>query len=87
MNDTHPEAEAVLIGLIRQATVAERLERVWSLSRTITNLSRRAIAEARPQLRGEELRLELVRRQYGDEMARQLRSYLSERSPCPTVNS
>ena len=61
LTDTHPEAEKVQIELLRQATVAERLQRAFSLTAMSVNLSRRAIAEANPQLTAEELEVEVHR--------------------------
>ena len=86
MNDTHPEAEAVLIGLIRQATVAERLQRIWNTSHTITGISRRAIQAANPNLTAGDVGMKIVEHQYGRNLARDLKAYLAERTPCPTAN-
>ena len=44
--DTDPKAEKVLISLIRKTTPAKKLSQVRSLSQTMMQLSRRAIARA-----------------------------------------
>ncbi len=54
LTDTNPKAEEFQISLIRRASVAERLSRTRSLSRTVIQLSRRAIARANPGLSEQE---------------------------------
>ena len=77
--DTHPKAEAVLIGLIRQASVAKRISRMRSLSRTILRLSKRAIAKANPGLSKQELDILFVKIHYGEDLANRLRTYLEHK--------
>ena len=65
LSDTDPRAERVQIGLLRKATVAERLGMAFSLTAMVVNLSRRAIAARNPGLDPQELNVkcvELVRR-------------------------
>jgi hypothetical protein len=50
LSDTHPDAEAVLIGLLRQATVEQRLARTVQLTQMVRDMARQAIAQARPEL-------------------------------------
>jgi hypothetical protein len=76
LSDTSPDAEAVLIKLIRQADVAERMARMRSLTALATRLSRRAIAETRPELSPREVDLMWVELHYGRRLAAELRRYL-----------
>ncbi len=76
LTDTHPEAEQVQIELLRNMTTAERLARAWSLTAMTISLSRRAIAEANPDLTAAELDLKCVHLFYGEELASRLREYL-----------
>ena len=75
--DTSPEAEKVQIELVRQASTAERIARMQSLSAMVIKLSRRAIARANPELSAREVDLLWVRLHYGKALADELRKYLS----------
>ena len=75
-----PEAEAVLIELLRNATVAERVARMRSLTSMAIDLSRRAIARANPELSDEEVGLKFVELHYGKDLAGRVRRYLKERT-------
>ena len=79
LSDTSPEAEKVQIELLRQATVAERIERMLSLTATTISLSRQGIARANPGLSGQEFELKCVELYYGKELAARLREYLNAR--------
>jgi hypothetical protein len=78
--DTHPKAEKVLIGLIRKASVAKRISRMHSLTRTMLRLSKRAIAKANPGLSEQELKMLFVKIHYGDELANRLHTYLEHKT-------
>jgi hypothetical protein len=76
ISDTHPEAERVHTELLRQAGTARRLALALSLSHTVIDLSRKAIAEANPALdqRGQrKLFLEVC---YGRELAERVIAYM-----------
>jgi VIT1/CCC1 family predicted Fe2+/Mn2+ transporter len=77
--DTHPKAEEVLIGLIRKASVAKRISRMHSLTRTILRLSKRAIAKANPGLSEQELNILFVKIHYGEDLANRLQKYLEQK--------
>ena len=77
--DTHPRAEEIQILLLRQATVARRLSVMHSLSRTMSQLSRRAIHRANPAYSQLEVNLAFVAYHYGEELANQLSQYLERR--------
>jgi len=78
-SDTHPKAERFQIGLIRRASIAERISRTRSLSQTVIRLSRRAILRANPKLTEEEVNLMFVAHHYGDDLADRLREYLKQK--------
>ena len=80
LSDTHPNAAEVQISLLRRATVAQRLSRMRSLSRTVIMLSRRAIARANPELSEREVNLLWVAHHYGSELAERLREYLNRKA-------
>ena len=73
--DTAPQAEKVLIELIRESSVSKRISRVRSLSQTIMYLSRRAIQRANPDMSEREVNLAFVEHHYGRALAERLRSY------------
>ncbi|MHB9029338.1 MAG: hypothetical protein ACYC9O_11275 [Candidatus Latescibacterota bacterium] len=75
LSDTDPKAEEFQIALLRRATVAERFALTRSLSRTVMQLSRRAIARANPGLSEQELDILFVKYHYGDQLAEKLREY------------
>ena len=77
--DTTPEAEEILLDLMRRATVAEKITRVRSLSATVIQLSRRAIARAHPQWTPLEVQLKFVEYHYGQDLADRVREYLKAR--------
>jgi len=79
--DTDPQAEKVLIELVRKSSMARRISRVRSLSQTVMFLSRRAIQRANPHMTEREVNLTFVEYHYGKALAEQLRSYMEcERS-------
>ncbi len=77
--DTHPDAEKVLISLIRKANPSQKIHQVRSLSKTVILLSKRAIARANPDLNKREIDLLFVSHHYGQDLADRLRKYLEER--------
>ena len=76
LDDTSPKIKEIQISLIRKAGVAERTTRMRSLSQTVVNLSRRAIARTHPGYNQREIDLIFVSLHYGDEIAHRLKSYL-----------
>lgn len=71
-DDTHPEARAVQLRLLRRATVARRAELACSLSATAIALSRRALAERMPGATPEQVLLRWVAQNYGEDLARRV---------------
>ena len=82
LTDTHPEAEAVLNRLLRQATIDECLDRACSLTQFVRELSRQGIAEAHPTLSPRERELLFVDVTYGREWADRLREYFGAAGKC-----
>lgn len=76
--DTNPEAERILISLIRTLSMEEKLNRTLNFSSSIIKLSKRAIARANPDLSENERDLLFVEYHYGVELADKLREYLNQ---------
>jgi hypothetical protein len=76
--DTHPETEKVLISLYRKASPAMKLSQVRSLSQTMIQLSKRALARANKNLDEQEVNLLFVSHHYGKDLADRLRKYLEK---------
>ena len=77
--DTHPKAEEVQIHLIRQASVAQRIARMRSLTSSLMRLSKRAIRRANPGASQDELDVLFVKYHYGEELAFRFQAYLQQR--------
>ncbi len=78
-HDTTAEAAAVHLGVLRSATIAQRLHAAFGYSRSMIALSRASLAARRPTLGAEELALAWVSEQYGSELADAVRQRLAER--------
>ena len=77
--DTDQKAEEVLISLLRKASSTEKISLVCSLSQTVVQLSRRAIARRNKNLDEKELNVLFVAHNYGKDLAERLRKYLGKR--------
>ena len=77
LSDTSAEAERVQVELLRAAGFAGRFARMQSLTATTINLSRRAIARAKPGLDPAELDVKCVELFYGKELAREFQVHLN----------
>mgnify|MGYP006949819356 CR=1 FL=1 len=75
--DTHPEAERVLISLIRNISNHEKFNQTLSFSSSMIKLSKRAISRANPELSKDEKNILFVKYHYGNELADKLRKYLN----------
>lgn len=75
--DTHPDAEAFQLKLLREATLARRFHLVRSLSQNVIELSRRAIRRQRPDLDEMGVAIEWVELHYGTELAGRVRDYVN----------
>lgn len=76
--DTNPKTEAVLISLFRNATLAQKMSQVRSLTQTVIQLSKRAIARANKGIDAQEVDLLFVEFHYGKDLADRLRAYLGK---------
>ncbi len=76
--DTNLKTEKVLISLLRKASSAEKISLVRSLSQTVVQLSRRAIARRNKNLDEKELDVLFVAHNYGKDLAERLRKYLEK---------
>ena len=76
LSDTSPNAYRMWIQAIRGTCPSERLARARSLSQSVIELSRRAIARAHPEWDETEVGLFFVELHYGKPLARQVRAYL-----------
>lgn len=73
MNDTSLKAEQVQINLLRVAGVARRVELVRSVSSSVIEMSRRAIARCHPDWSEVEVKVEFVKLNYGEAIADRVR--------------
>ncbi|MGA2060632.1 MAG: hypothetical protein ABSG67_09145 [Thermoguttaceae bacterium] len=76
LSDTHPDAEKVQVELMRQASVADRVAIMRSLTNLSIRMSRQAIAEAHPEFNPREVALYWVELHYGKQLADELREYI-----------
>ena len=79
LDDTNPGIKEIQISLVRKAGVAERTTRMRSLSGTVANLSRRAIARTHPGYSQQEVDLIFVSLHYGNDIANRLERYLARK--------
>ncbi len=75
---SRPEAEKVLIELIRKASISQRIDRALSLTRIVSALCRRAIRRENPSYSRRELDVAFVRLHYGEKLADELKKYLAD---------
>jgi hypothetical protein len=80
MNDTDPGIEAIQIALLRKASVSRRAAVACSLSQTVLDLSRRAIARANPGIDELELKCIFAQIHHGPEVTERLRAYLARKA-------
>ncbi len=79
IRETHPDAEAVQIQLLREASVARRFALLCSLTHTTIMHAKRAIACAHPDLGARDRDLRFVELHYGKDVAQRLRRFLEAR--------
>lgn len=76
--DTSPEAEKFLIELLRQKTPSEKFRQILSLSQTVIQLSKRAIARRHPHLNKQQITLLFIKYHYGEDLAERVKKYLDK---------
>ena len=79
VSDTDEATERVHLDLLRRSSPGRRLGLALSISSTVVGLSRRGLARAHPGLTEEELALLFVERNYGRQLADDLRAFLVAR--------
>ena len=79
VDDTNSGARDVQIALLRKAGVAGRFSLLCSMSETVIQWSRRAIAKANPTLSKSEIDLKFLATHHGQDLADKVRSYLMAR--------
>lgn len=77
LSDTAPDAEEVLVRLLRSASTSRRLRLALSLSRTTMSLARAGLARAHPGASPEEIALRFVALNYGADLAEEVRRHLA----------
>jgi hypothetical protein len=78
MNDTSPEIEEIHIQMLRNATTLKRFVRARSLSRTVIQLSRRAISRSQPSFTDREVKLAFISLHYGKNLCEKVKRFLKE---------
>ncbi len=74
--DTTPEAEAVLIQLLRAKPPARRLEEAVSASNRVAEQCKNAIRRMNPGISEDEVSLRFIELSYGPEIAHSVRAFL-----------
>ena len=75
-NDTHPNAEAIQIDLLRNAGQARRSRLMLSITQSTLSLSRRTIRQQYSHLSPRDQNIKFVELVYGIDLADRLRKYL-----------
>jgi len=76
-SDTTPEAEQMLISLIRKAPITKRLELVNSWTKSLVQLSMHDIIESHPNANEQEIAFLLLSHDYGSAIAEQAKKKLA----------
>jgi hypothetical protein len=77
--DTTPEAEAVLIQMLRAQPPAKRLADAVSASNCVAEQCKNAIRRMNPGISEDEVRLRFIELNYGSEIALRVRAYLADK--------
>ena len=77
--DTHIKAEKVQISLLREKTPAEKVAQVRSLSKSMIQLSKRAISRANEGMDDQQVNLLFIRLHYGPELAKKVEMRLGDK--------
>jgi hypothetical protein len=79
INDTTPEAEAVLIDLVRRTPPHVRLQLAINASSRVANQCKEAIRRNNPEISEQEIGLRFIEINYGEELANDVRAWLLQR--------
>ena len=77
--DTSPEAEAVLIRLLREKPCHLRLQEAVAASNLVAEQCKNAIRRNNPELSEDEVKLRFIAINYGQELADKVRDYVCEK--------
>lgn len=77
ISDTAPEAEAILLDLIRKQSPSERVQQAMSASRRVAEQCKRAIARSNPHFTEEDINLKFIEINYGKKLADEVREWLA----------
>ena len=80
INDTAPEAEAVLIQLLRNTPPTQRLAAAVAASNRVAQQCKDAIRRMNPDLSAAEVRLRFIEINYGSELAENVRLCLAAKN-------
>lgn len=78
--DTSNKIEEIHIQMLRKATIAKRFASTSSLSKTVVQLSKRAIRRNRPYITEQEVNDEFVSLHYGKELAEKVKRFIKEKN-------
>ena len=76
-HDTTPEAESILIQLLRAKPPSERLADAVLASNRVAEQCKNAIRRMNPEISDDEVKLRFIALNYGSELADRVRDYLS----------
>lgn len=79
--NTHSKAEQALISLLKEKCTSEKMSLVRSLSQTVVQLSRRAIARANPDIDKDQIDLIFINLHYGEDLAKKVQRYKNSKKP------
>lgn len=74
--DTGPEAEKILISLLRKESFSKKLMKICSLSDMTMHLSKRAISRANTNLDETGIKLLFINYHYGSGLAERVKKYI-----------
>ena len=77
--DTSPEAELVLIRLLREKPPSARLNDAVMASNRVAQQCKEAIRRSDPKCSEENIKLRFIALNYGEEMANKVRAYLGKK--------
>jgi hypothetical protein len=80
IKDTLPEAESVLIGLLRDRPAPLRLRDAVAASNRVARQCKDAIRRNHPKFSEDEIKLRFIELNYGQEIADEVRAYLNMKS-------
>ena len=78
--DTDAKSEKILINLLREKSIAEKFDMVRSLSQSMIELSKRAIARANKGIDDDQVNIMFVELHYGRALAQGFKKKLEKRS-------